>query len=96
MIDGDKGRDIYMFDHSTGLGIADLNSWSVFIEEGGPDQYRVSRGMGVADSTSLSAFFDLGGTDDYPDLRATDVPGTLKRTNGTIQQDVSGGLFFDK
>jgi hypothetical protein len=96
MIDGGTGRDVYMFDHSTGLGMADHTSWSVFIEEGGPDQYRVSRGMGIADATSLSAFFDLGGTDDYPDLPAADVRGTLKRANGTIQLDVSGGLFFDR
>lgn len=95
-IDGGKGHDIYTFDHSTGLGMADLTSWSVFIEEGGPDQYRVSRGMGIADPTSLTAFFDLGGTDDYPELPAAGVPGTLKRTNHTIQQDVSGGLFFDR
>lgn len=96
MIDGGKGRDIYLFDHSTGLGMADLTSWSVFIEEGGADQYRVSRGMGAADTTSLGAFFDLAGTDVYPDLPTTNSSGTLKRTNNTIQQDTAGGLFVDK
>lgn len=96
MVDGGNGRDTYLFDRSTGLGMADLTSWSVFIEEGGNDQYRVSRGMGIADTTSLSAFFDLGGTDDYPDTPTANSFGTLKRTNNTIQQDVSGGLFVDK
>jgi len=96
MIDGGKGRDTYLFDHSTGLGMADLTSWSVFIEEGGADQYRLSRGMGTADTTSLGAFFDLAGTDDYPDLPTTNSSGTLKRSNNTIQQDTPGGLFVDK
>lgn len=96
MIDGGNGRDSYLFDRSTGLGMADLTSWSVVIEEGGADQYRVSRGMGVADTTSLGAFFDLDGTDDYPNLLATSSSGTLKRANNTIQQETSGGLFFDK
>jgi hypothetical protein len=95
-IDGGKGRDSYLFDHSTGLGMADLTSWSVFIEEGGSDQYRVSQGLGTADTTSLSAFFDLGGKDEYSELAAANHPGTLKRTNDIIQQDPSGGLFIDK
>jgi len=96
MIDAGKGRDTYLFDHSTGLGMAELTSWSVFIEEGGTDLYRVSRGMGTADNTSLIAFFDLGGTDDYSDIATANNLGTLKRTNETIQQDSPGGLFVDK
>jgi hypothetical protein len=95
-IDGGKGRDTYLFDHSTGLGMADLTSWSVFVEEGGADQYRVSQGLGLADTTSLSAFFDLGGKDEYSELAAANHPGALKRTNDTIKQDPSGGLFVDK
>ena len=37
MIDAGQGRDIYAFEHSTGLGRADYAGWGLFIDEGGED-----------------------------------------------------------
>ena len=43
MLDAGKGRDIYTFERSTGLGRADYAGWGLFIDEGGEDQYRVNQ-----------------------------------------------------
>ncbi len=45
-VDGGMASDFYDLPASTGLGMGDLGGWGLFIEEGGADQYAVSRGLG--------------------------------------------------
>ena len=92
-IDAGEGDDRYDLRRSDGLGRADHNSWSMFIEEGGKDRYVVPNGMGRAVNTSLSGFFDLAGEDEY-----TAVPGASlgERRNGQTLVDPAGGLFQDR
>lgn len=85
-VDGGTGSDLYDFQRSSGLGRAELTSWSLFIDEGGNDRYLVPKGLGSASDDSVSGFFDLAGQDEYP----------AKRTNGTIVLESVGSLFMDR
>ena len=87
--DGGAGDDSYDFKRSTGLGIADRRAWSLFIDAGGRDRYRVSEGLGVAQPGSVSGFFDLGGEDRYE----TTMPA---RQGAVLRRDKPGGLFVDR
>lgn len=53
MIDAGKGRDIYAFDRSNGLGRADYAGWGLFIDEGGADQYQATSGFGDSSEKSV-------------------------------------------
>jgi hypothetical protein len=88
-IDDGTDDDSYDFQRSTGLGIADHQAWSLFIDAGGRDRYRVPEGMGVARSGSVSGFFDLGGEDRYE----TAMP---VRQGAVLRRDGPGGLFVDR
>jgi len=92
-IDAGPGHDIYDLRRSSGLGIADYRSWSLFIDEGGRDRYLVPSGMGMASNSSMSGFFDLGGEDEYVSIPQT---GPNSRANGQVLLDQSGGLFIDR
>lgn len=91
-IDAGQGNDVYDFQWSSGLGRADHNAWSVFIDEGGRDHYLAQNGMGMVTDNSLSAFFDLAGKDEY----VTGLqPSSGVRDNGRTLVDPAGGLFVD-
>jgi hypothetical protein len=92
-IDASEDNDLYDFRPSSGLGIADYLSWSVFIEEGGRDRYVVPAGMGTAAHDSMSGFFDLAGEDDYDGAPQT---GPGERGNGRTLLDGTGGVFVDR
>ena len=92
-IDANQGHDVYDFQWSSGLGRADHNAWSIFIEEGGKDRYLAQNGMGMATDNSMSAFFDLAGKDEY----VTGLqPSSGGRDNGRTLVDQAGGLFVDR
>ncbi|HEV8242737.1 MAG TPA: hypothetical protein VGQ07_01970 [Nitrospirales bacterium] len=95
-IDAGPGNDSYDVRRSSGLGIADHRSWSLFIEEGGRDRYLVPNGMGMASHSSMSAFFDLGGEDEYVIAPRSDRAGSGGRANGRVFLDQGGGLFIDR
>ncbi len=88
-VDDGPDDDAYEFQRSTGLGIADRRAWSLFIEAGGRDRYRVPNGLGSARSGSVSGFFDLGGEDRYE----TAMP---VRHGTVLRRDGPGGLFVDR
>ena len=88
-IDDGTDDDIYDLSRSTGLGIADRRAWSLFIDAGGRDQYRVPQGMGFAQPGSVSGFFDLGGEDRYE----TAMPA---RQGAVLRRNGPGGLFVDR
>jgi hypothetical protein len=92
-IDAGPGRDVYDLHRSSGLGRADHNSWSLFIEEGGDDRYLVPSGMGSASDNSMSGFFDLAGEDEYVNAPRS-VAGS--RGNGQTLFDQAGGIFVDR
>ena len=92
-IDTGQGNDVYDFQWSSGLGRADHNAWSIFIDDGGRDLYLAQNGLGMATDNSTSAFFDLAGRDDYViGLQ----PSSDGRDNGRILVDPAGGLFVDR
>jgi len=88
-MDDGTDDDRYDFQRSTGLGIAERQAWSLFIDAGGRDRYRVPEGMGAARSGSVSGFFDLAGEDRYE----TAVP---VRQGAVLRRDGPGGLFVDR
>jgi hypothetical protein len=88
-VDSGSGDDVYEFQRSTGLGIADRRAWSLFVEAGGRDRYRVPDGLGVAQPGSVSGFFDLGGEDRYETAMAA-------RQGVVLRRDKPGGLFVDR
>jgi len=90
-IDAGPEDDVYDFSQSNGLGLAHHNSWSLFIEEGGRDYYRVPGGFGQASDNSMSGFFDLSGVDEY-------VSGAVEGRvgNGVRVVNEPGGLFVDR
>ena len=90
-IDAGPEGDFYDFSHSNGLGRADHNSWSLFIEEGGRDHYLVSRGFGQASDNSMSGFFDLSGVDEYVSASGGGRVGNAMRV-----VNEPGGLFVDR
>ena len=92
-VDAGGGNDVYDLSRSTGLGRADHNSFSLFIDEGGNDQYQVPDGLGVTTDNSISGFFDLGGCDDYV-ARSTEDE-RRQRNGGTVVRP-KGGLFIDR
>jgi hypothetical protein len=92
-IDAGPGRDVYDLHRSSGLGRADHNSWSLFIEEGGDDRYLVPNGMGTASDNSMSGFFDLAGEDEYVNTPRSVAGG---RGNGQTVLDQAGGIFVDR
>jgi len=92
-IDAGPGRDVYELLRSNGLGRADHNSWSLFVEEGGDDRYLVPNGMGSASDNSMSGFFDLAGEDEYVNAPRS-VEGS--RGNGRTLLDHAGGVFVDR
>lgn len=92
-IDAGTSQDIYMFDHTTGLGKADYSGWAVFVDEGGHDTYRVTSGFGEASERSLAGFIDLGGEDQY----TASVPSSnLRPTNSLSSSTGPGSLFQDR
>ena len=92
-IDAGLGDDQYDLQGSDGLGLADRQAWSLFLEEGGRDRYQVPRGMGTALNGSLSGFFDLAGEDEY-ELVPQSGPG--RRENRQTLVDPAGALFQDR
>ncbi|GKS58358.1 hypothetical protein YTPLAS18_18850 [Nitrospira sp.] len=92
-IDAGRDDDTYSFEHSDGLGIADHNSWSVFIEEGGRDRYHIPRGLGYAEEGGAAAFLDLQGSDYYA---RTYPNGSARRSNAQSVIDGPGALFVDR
>jgi hypothetical protein len=92
-IDAGLDSDTYSFEHSNGLGIADRNAWSVFIEEGGKDRYHIPRGLGLAEDSSVAVFFDLLGNDYYA---RTFPAGSARRLNQQSVVDTPGSLFVDR
>ncbi len=55
-VDAGEGDDRYDFQRSTGLGIADHQSWSLFLDAGGTNRYAVRSGKGTAGDDSVSVF----------------------------------------
>lgn len=55
-VDAGEDDDRYDFHQSTGLGIADHRSWSLFLDAGGTNRYAVRNGKGTAGVGSVSAF----------------------------------------
>jgi hypothetical protein len=95
-VDGGPDSDFYDLPSSTGLGMADLGGWAIFIEEGGADQYAVSRGLGHGADTSIGAFFDLEGRDDYSSIPPPVERARPARLNGKTYIENAGSLFIDR
>ncbi|TAJ09991.1 MAG: hypothetical protein EPO61_04570 [Nitrospirae bacterium] len=55
-VDGGEDDDWYDFQQSTGLGIAEQQSWSLFLDAGGTNRYAIRSGKGTADDGSMSVF----------------------------------------
>ena len=96
MIDAGKGRDIYSFERSTGLGRADYAGWGLFIDEGGEDQYHVTSGFGVSSMQSVAGFFDLNGNDIHTRLPDSSMPDDTRPGNGRLFLYSQGGIFVDR
>ncbi|HSL05359.1 MAG TPA: hypothetical protein VK901_17665, partial [Nitrospiraceae bacterium] len=96
MIDAGKGRDIYDFDRSTGLGRADYSGWGLFIDEGGADQYQATSGFGDSSEKSVAGFFDLEGKDTYTLPSTSSTPTDARPTNGRLFFYPQGGAFVDR
>jgi hypothetical protein len=97
LIDADKGRDIYLFDHTTGLGRADHTSWGLFIDEGGADRYQVKSGFGDSSEKSVAGFFDLEGTDTYTTVSSdSSQPAQHLPGDGRLFVYPHGGVFLDR
>ncbi len=95
-VDGGPESDFYDLPASTGLGMADLGGWGLFIEEGGADQYAVSRGLGQGTEHSIGAFFDLEGRDDYSSVSPPGVGTRPERLNRKTYVENAGSLFIDR
>ena len=95
-IDGGTASDFYDLPASTGLGMGDLGGWGLFIEEGGADQYAVSRGLGHGADASIGAFFDLDGRDDYSSLLPPTDGAHPQRLNRKVYIENAGSLFIDR
>lgn len=95
-IDGGPDSDFYDLPASTGLGMADLGGWGLFIEEGGADQYFVGRGLGQGADTSIGAFFDLEGRDDYSSVPLPNAEARPERLNRKTYIENQGSLFIDR
>jgi hypothetical protein len=94
-IDAGSRPDTYDFTRSTGLGEADGESWTLFIDEGGADRYQGLADLGHGTQDSLGLFFDLAGTDTYDGPAGTPPFPTSGRGNGrTIRS--TGSLFQDR
>lgn len=96
MIDAGQGRDIYAFEHSTGLGRADYAGWGLFIDEGGEDQYQVNSGFGDSSEKSVAGFFDLNGNDIYAPHPDSSMPPDTRPGNGKLFLYPQGGTFIDR
>ena len=95
-VDGGPDSDFYDLPASTGLGMADLGGWGLFIEEGGADQYAVSHGLGQASGNSIGAFFDLEGRDDYSSVPPPGNGARPERLNRKTYIENAGSLFIDR
>ena len=95
-VDGGPDSDLYDLPASTGLGMADLGGWGLFIEEGGADQYFVGRGLGQGADTSIGAFFDMEGRDDYSPVSVPNVDARPERLNRKTYIENAGSLFIDR
>ena len=95
-VDGGPDSDFYDLPASTGLGMADLGGWGLFIEEGGADQYFVGRGLGQGADTSIGAFFDLEGRDDYSSVPLRNGEARPERLNRKTYLENQGSLFIDR
>ncbi len=95
-VDGGPDSDFYDLPASTGLGMGDLGGWGLFIEEGGADQYAVSRGLGQGAEHSIGAFFDLEGRDDYSSVSPPAKGARPERLNGKTFIENAGSLFIDR
>lgn len=96
MIDAGKGRDLYSFERSTGLGRADYAGWGLFIDEGGEDQYHVTSGFGDSSGQSVAGFFDLNGNDIHTRLPDSSMPDDARPGNGRLFLYPQGGIFVDR
>ena len=94
--DGGTDSDFYDLPTSTGLGMGDLGGWGLFIEEGGADQYAVSRGLGQGAEHSIGAFFDLEGRDDYSSVPPPAKGARPERLNRKAFIENQGSLFIDR
>lgn len=95
LLDGGTGSDTYDLTRSTGLGDADSESWSLFIDEGGADRYIGQSGLGRGTPDSLGMFFDLAGSDTYESPSGAPTGTTSGRGNErTIRP--TGSLFQDR
>ena len=95
-VDGGPTSDFYDLPASTGLGMGDLGGWGLFIEEGGADQYAVTRGLGHAADASIGAFFDLEGRDDYTSVGVPVTGAPPERLNRKVYIENAGSLFIDR
>jgi hypothetical protein len=95
MLDAGKGRDIYSFERSTGLGRADYAGWGLFIDEGGEDQYLATSGFGNSSEKSVAGFFDLEGKDTYTQQPDSTMPDDPRPSNGRLFLYPQGGVFAD-
>lgn len=95
-VDGGSDSDFYDLPASTGLGMADLGGWGLFIEEGGADQYAVSRGLGLGAEKSIGAFLDLEGRDDYSSVPSAKAGARPERLNRRAYLENAGSLFIDR
>ena len=95
-VDGGFDSDFYDLPASTGLGMADLGGWGLFVEEGGADQYAISRGLGLGAESSIGAFLDLEGRDDYSSVPSTKAGARPERLNRRTYLENAGSLFIDR
>jgi hypothetical protein len=95
-VDGGTDSDFYDLPASTGLGMGDLGGWGLFIEEGGADQYAVSRGLGQGAEHSIGAFFDMEGRDDYSSVPPPAKGARPERLNRKTLIENQGSLFIDR
>ena len=96
MLDAGKGRDIYNFERSTGLGRADYAGWGLFIDEGGEDQYLATSGFGDSSEKSVAGFFDLEGKDTYTLPSTSTTPADARPSDGRRILYPQAGVFVDR
>jgi len=94
-IDAGTRPDTYDLTRSTGLGEADGESWSLFIDEGGADHYQGLADLGHGTQDSLGLFFDLAGMDTYDGPPGTPPITTSGRGNERTLR-AAGSLFQDR
>ncbi|MBN2491522.1 MAG: hypothetical protein JXQ29_11795 [Planctomycetes bacterium] len=92
-LDAGTEGDTYVLDRSAGLGRADIGSWGVFADLGGPDRYVLKQRPGRASQKGVAVFYDRAGEDTYEFAGAAAAKAPR---NGELEAAEDGGMFWDR